>query len=213
MRLPSSARRSANGNLGEARDIKHLCRMFLYRRGRTGVSTMIGKIGVICAAMLLSTSVAALGQEPAITDAQIAHIAYTAGQIDVDAGHQALERSGNADVRAFAETMVRDHSAVNDQALALVQRLHVTPETNPTSAALTTQAADAHERLSALKGAAFDRAYVENEVAYHQAVNDALRQTLIPNAHNGELKSLLESGLALFSAHQEHAEMLARQLP
>jgi len=108
--------------------------------------------------------------------------------------------------------MVRDHAAVNEQALALVQRLHVTPEPNPTSASLTTQAADAHRRLAALEGAAFDRAYVANEVAYHRAVNDALRGTLIPSAHNAELKSLLEAGLALFGAHQEHAEQLALQL-
>jgi putative membrane protein len=108
--------------------------------------------------------------------------------------------------------MVRDHSAVNEKALALVQRLHVTPEANATSAALTTGAANAHSRLSALEGATFDRAYLENEVAYHRAVNDALRNTLIPGAHNAELKSLLEAGLALFTAHQEHAEMLVRQL-
>lgn len=173
---------------------------------------MIRKFGAVAAAMLLSASAPALSHDAAINDAQIAHVAYTAGQIDVDAGRQALERSRNADVRAFAETMVRDHAAVNQQALALVQRLNVTPEANPTSAALTTQAADAHRRLGALQGAAFDRAYVQNEVAYHRAVNDALRATLIPSAHNAELKSLLEAGLALFSAHQEHAELLARQL-
>jgi putative membrane protein len=173
---------------------------------------MIGKFGVVGAAMLLGMSAPALSHDTAINDAQIAHVAYTAGQIDVDAGRQALERSGNADVRAFAETMVRDHAAVNGQALALVQRLHVTPEANPTSTALTSQAADAHRRLATLRGAAFDRAYVENEVAYHRAVNEALRGTLIPGAHNAELKSLLEAGLALFSAHQEHAEQLARRL-
>ena len=173
---------------------------------------MIRKIGAIGAAILLSVSVPAHSHDTAINDAQIAHVAYTAGQIDVDAGRQALERSANADVRAFAETMVRDHAAVNDQALALVQRLGVTPEANPTSAALITQATDAHRRLATLQGAAFDRAYVENEVAYHRAVNDALRATLIPSAHNAELKSLLEAGLALFSAHQDHAEQLARQL-
>ena len=173
---------------------------------------MIRTIGAIGAAMLLSLSVATQAQSSAINDAQIAHVAYTAGQIDVDAGRQALERSSNADVRAFAETMVRDHAAVNERALALVQRLHVTPEANSTSAALTAGAADAHRRLSALEGATFDRAYLENEVAYHRAVNDALRSTLIPGAHNAELKSLLEAGLALFTAHQEHAEMLVRQL-
>ena len=173
---------------------------------------MIRKIGVVGAAMLLFVSAPTLAHDTALNDAQIAHVAYTAGQIDVDAARQALERSRNARVRAFAETLVRDHAAVNQQALALVQRLHVTPEANATSAALTTQAAEAHRRLGALSGAAFDQAYVENEVAYHRAVNEALRGTLIPGAHNAELKSLLEAGLTLFSAHQEHAEQLGQQL-
>lgn len=173
---------------------------------------MLKKFGTAGAAILLATSAPALSHDTALNDAQIAHVAYTAGQIDVTAGRQALERSHNAEVRAFAETMVRDHTAVNEQALALVQRLHVTPEANPTSAALTKQAADAHQRLAALKGAAFDRAYVANEVAYHRAVNSALSGTLIPSAHNADLKSLLQAGLALFGEHQVHAEHLAQQL-
>jgi putative membrane protein len=173
---------------------------------------MVRKMGAFCAVMLLAAAVPAMASASAIDDAQIAHVASTADQIDVDAGQQALAISANADVRTFAETMVRDHTAVNKQALALLQRLHVSPEANPTSAALTKGAADAHERLSTLKGSDFDRAYVENEVAYHRAVNKALHDTLIPSAKNAELKSLLESGLALFTAHQEHAEMLLKQL-
>jgi putative membrane protein len=173
---------------------------------------MVRKMGAFCAALLLAVSVPAIASEGAINDAQIAHVAYTADQIDVDAGKQALAISANADVRAFAETMVRDHTAVNKQALALVQRLHVTPEANATSAALTQGAADAHNRLGSLKGAAFDRAYLENEVSYHRAVNKALHDTLIPSASNAELKSLLETGLTLFTAHQEHAQMLLKQL-
>lgn len=173
---------------------------------------MIRKIGAIGTAMLLLMAAPTLSHDTALNDAQIAHVAYTAGQIDVEAARQALDRSRNTEVRAFAETMVRDHTAVNQQALALVQRLHVTPEANPTSAALTAQAADAHRRLGTLEGPAFDQAYIANEVAYHRAVNNALRGTLIPSAHNAELKSLLEAGLTLFSAHQEHAEQLERQL-
>lgn len=161
---------------------------------------------------LAALATAAPAHETAISDPQIAHVAYTAGQIDVDAARQALERARDPQVRAFAETMLRDHQAVNQQALALVQRLRVTPEANPTSAALTRQAAEARQRLAALEGAAFDRAYVENEVAYHRAVNAALGSTLIPAAHNAELKSLLEAGLSLFTAHQHHAEQLARTL-
>jgi putative membrane protein len=146
------------------------------------------------------------------TDPQIAHIAYTAGNIDIAAGKQALARSHNKAVRQFAEEMVRDHTAVNDKALALVKKLHVTPEANPTSAGLAKQGKAALARLSHLKGHAFDRAYVANEVAYHKTVNGALESTLIPSAHNANLKSLLETGLTLFREHQMHAENLAKGL-
>jgi len=161
---------------------------------------------------LTALALSAPAQAQAPNDAQIAHIAYTAGQIDVAAGRQALQRSHNRQVRAFAQTMVRDHEAVNRQAVALVTRLHVTPAANPTSAALSSAATATLRRLGTLRGAAFDRAYVDNEVAYHRTVNGALRDTLIPSAQNAELKTLLQSGLALFTEHQTHAEMLARQL-
>jgi len=108
--------------------------------------------------------------------------------------------------------MVRDHQAVNDQALALVKKLHVTPAANGTSSALSSQADATLKRLAALDGAAFDRAYVDNEIAYHKTVNGALESQLIPSAQNGELKSLLETGLTLFREHQAHAEHLGASL-
>jgi putative membrane protein len=146
------------------------------------------------------------------TDPQIAHIAYTAGLLDVEAGQQALEKSQNKNVRAFAQQMIGDHTAVNDQALALVKKLNVTPEDNATSQSLTKQANATREKLAGLTGAAFDKAYVDNEVAYHKTVNSALSNTLILDAQNAELKSLLQSGLKLFQAHLDHAEHLATQL-
>ncbi len=163
------------------------------------------------AAALLAMSGTALAHEgPHPTDAEIAHIAYTAGQLDLAAGKQALARSKSPAVRTFAETMVRDHQAVNDQALALVKKLGVTPADNATSAALTKAAGDQARKLDALTGDAFDRAYVANEIAFHRTVNGALAGTLIPGAHNPELKSLLETGLTLFQEHQKHAEHLAQ---
>lgn len=146
------------------------------------------------------------------TDAEIAHIAYTAGVLDIAAAKQALAKSQNPDVRSFAEVMVRDHEAVNVMALDLVKKLGVTPAANPVSASLSEQAAATEKRLNALSGAAFDRAYAENEAAYHKAVNAALGSTLIPSADNAELKSLLETGLTLFGQHQTHAEHLAAEL-
>jgi RNA polymerase sigma factor (sigma-70 family) len=146
------------------------------------------------------------------TDPQIAHIAYTAGVLDIEAGKQALTKSKNQEVRAFAEDMVRDHSAVNDQALALVKKLKVTPEDNDTSKGLTKQAVAERAKLAKLSGAAFDKAYVANEVAYHKAVNGALETLLIPSASNAELKSLLQTGLKVFQGHQQHAEHIAATL-
>jgi putative membrane protein len=146
------------------------------------------------------------------TDPQIAHIAYTAGVIDVAAAKQALARSKNKEVRSFAEDMVRDHEAVNKQALDLVKKLKVTPEDNDTSRGLQKQASAKLVELSKLSGAAFDRAYVDNEVAYHKTVNGALETVLIPSASNAELKSLLQTGLKVFQGHEQHAEHVAAAL-
>ena len=146
------------------------------------------------------------------TDAQIAHIAYTAGNIDIAAAKQALAKTHNKAVRSFAQEMVRDHKAVNDKALALVKKLHVTPQENATSAGLSKAAAATLKRLSHLHDRAFDRAYANNEVAYHRTVNGALSTTLIPSANNAELKSLLKTGLTLFREHQIHAEHVAKGL-
>ncbi|HEY2179737.1 MAG TPA: DUF4142 domain-containing protein [Caulobacteraceae bacterium] len=166
----------------------------------------------LAASLLAATAAVAAPAAPPPTDPQIAHIAYTADQIDIASAKQALGITKNPAVREFANEMVRDHTAVNDKALALVKKLHVTPEPNATSASLVKMADAKHKQLGALSGAAFDRAYAQNEVAYHKAVNSALRTTLIPDAHNGELKSLLQTGLKLFEQHQAHAEQLAAQL-
>jgi putative membrane protein len=174
------------------------------------IEMTMGRWGVVLAALLMSSGAMAQGTKP--TDPQIAHIAYTAGAIDVKAGQLALEKSKNKEVRAFAEDMVRDHTAVNDKALALVKKLKVTPEDNDTSRSLVKAATAERAKLSKLSGAAFDKAYVDNEVAYHKTVNNALEKTLIPSAQNAELKALLETGLKLFQSHLAHAEHLAGTL-
>ncbi|MFL6732239.1 MAG: DUF4142 domain-containing protein [Sphingomicrobium sp.] len=172
---------------------------------------MLSKIALFSAAALLGMAAPAIAAD-APTDPQIAHIAYTAGSLDVAAGKQALAKSHNKAVRSFAQQMVRDHEAVNGKALALVKKLHVTPEANPTSTSLTKGADAARARLAKLSGASFDRAYIDNEIAFHKTVNGALESTLIPSAKNGELKSLLETGLTLFREHQHHAEQVAKEV-
>lgn len=173
---------------------------------------MLIRLSAAMAAVCLLGSSAFAQGAPKPTDPQIAHIAYTAGVIDVAAAKQALAKSKNKEVRAFATDMVRDHEAVNKQALSLVKKLHVKPEDNDTSRSLNKQATDKRKELSKLSGAAFDKAHVTNEVAYHQTVNGALETVLIPSASNAELKSLLETGLKLFQGHEQHAEHVAADL-
>lgn len=168
-------------------------------------------MGAAVVVLALAAGMAA-AQPAKPSDPQIAHIAYTAGEIDIKAAKQALRKSHNREVRQFARDMVRDHTAVNQKALALVKKLHVTPQDNATSKALVKQADDERERLASLKGKAFDRAYAQNEVAYHQTVDNALETTLIPSASNPELKALLETGLKIFQGHEQHAEQVAADL-
>jgi putative membrane protein len=171
----------------------------------------LGSSRFIAALCFAGTS--AMAQTTAnLTDPQIAHIAYAAGKIDIAAADLALKKSSNNAVKAFAKETLRDHTAVNQKALASLDKLQVKPENNDLSESLAGAAAEQWKELSKLSGAAFDKAYAENEVAYHVTVNGVLETTLIPATQNGELKSLLETGLKLFTEHQKHAEQLESQL-
>lgn len=145
-------------------------------------------------------------------DAQIAAIVVAANTVDIDAGKLAESKTKNKEVRAFAQRMVADHSGVNKQAVALVRKLHVTPEENDTSKSLAQGGAAARDKLKGLSGSAFDKAYVDNEVSYHQTVLDAIDKTLIPSASNAELKALLTKVRPNIAAHLEHAQHMQAQM-
>ncbi|HEV2328731.1 MAG TPA: DUF4142 domain-containing protein [Verrucomicrobiae bacterium] len=172
------------------------------------------------AVILASIAVAAVGtanaednaSASAPTDAQIAMIVVVADTVDIDYGKLAAEKTSNQAVKEFAETMIRDHSSVNDQAIALAKKLGVTPEASETSKSLKANGMKEMKKLKALTGAEFDKAYVDNEVSYHEAVIGMLDKTLIPNTRNAELKSLLESGRPIFVAHLEHAKKVQASL-
>jgi putative membrane protein len=149
---------------------------------------------------------------PGPTDAEIAAIVVAANQVDIDAGKLAKSKAQSADVRALAERMVIDHTGVNEQASALVGKLEVTPKPNATSEGLSKGGDEHLAKLRGLSGATFDKAYVANEVTYHQTVIDALDKTLIPNAQNAELRELLVKVRPAFVSHLEHARHLQSKL-
>jgi putative membrane protein len=161
-------------------------------------------------AALLAAPALALAQAP--NDAQIAHIVVTANQVDIDAGKLAQKQAKGADVKAFGKQMVTDHGAVNKQAVALVTKLKVKPEDNATSQSLKSGGDANVKKLKGLKGAAFDKAYVDQEVTYHQAVLDAIDNVLIPNAKNAELKALIVKVRPAIDGHLQHAKMMQASL-
>lgn len=147
-----------------------------------------------------------------LNDLQIAHVAYIADNIDIRYAHLALAISENPAIHEFANTMIRDHTAVNEQALALLKKLNASPEDNFLSQSLQANAELIIDELSKLRGEDFDRRYAENELAYHQAVNGLVADAFIPNIENDEVKDLFKAGLKIFKAHESHAEKMVASL-
>lgn len=170
------------------------------------------RITALVWAVSLATAAAVQANGAAPTDPQIAAIVVTANQVDIDAGKLASASAQSKEVRTFAETMVTDHTAINQSAADLVHKLRVTPEANPTAASLQQGGDENLANLRKLRGAAFDKAYVDHEVAYHVAIIEALDQTLIRSASNAELKALLVKVRPAFVAHLEHARHLQAKL-
>jgi putative membrane protein len=166
----------------------------------------------ILAALIAGAALASAHAQQGPSDPQIAHIVVTANQVDIDAGKIAQKKGSSKDVRQFGKQMVTDHSAVNKQATALVTKLKVKPEANDTSAGLKKGGDENLAKLKGLKGKEFDKAYVDNEVTYHQAVIDAVDKTLLPSAKNAELKALIEKVRPALVQHLEHAKHMQAQL-
>lgn len=147
-----------------------------------------------------------------LSDVEMAHVAVTASNIDIQYAHLALALSENPDVRRFAETMIRDHGAVNGQVVALAQRLKVEAKDNALSRKLLADAVGIRDRLSRLRGADFDRFYASNELAYHEVVNGVVADAFIPNIENAEVKKAFQTALAIFRGHEQHAREMEGKL-
>ena len=174
---------------------------------------MLKKVMIAALALVSTAGANAYAESPAdLNDLEIAHVAYTADLIDIRYAHLALAISKNPAIHEFARTMIRDHAAVNEQALALVTKLDVAPQDNFLSQQLGTGADQLVLEMSHLHGAAFDRRYAENELAYHQAVNGLVEGSFIPNIENPEVKALFEKALLIFKAHEKLAENMVAVL-
>jgi putative membrane protein len=178
------------------------------RGGEQYADTATGAVGSPAAPGAGTTPAAA----PALGDPQIAHVAVTANSIDSAAGEFARTRAQNPRVKEFAQRMIRDHGAVNKQAVALATRLNMTPAENDVSRQLQQGDQQARNDLAGKRGADFDRAYIDREIQYHQSVIDALDKTLIPGAQNADLKALLQQVRPNVAAHLQLAQQIQSTL-
>jgi len=108
--------------------------------------------------------------------------------------------------------MIDGHRASQKQIADLTASLGVTLDPSEDSRSLDTSGKENLKNLQSLEGAAFDKAYIDQEVSFHQTVADSISQTLIPNARNKELKDLLEQTLSVVRAHLENAKTIQASL-
>lgn len=150
--------------------------------------------------------------QTSLTDPEVASVAVAANQIDIQYAGIAKKKSKNTEILNFAETMTKDHNAVIAQASELVKKLNVTPQDNAVSQKLNSDAEQTRKMLNEKSGTEFDKAYIDNEVAYHKAVIDAVKNLLIPETENQQLKDLLTGILPALDTHLQHAEMVQKKI-
>jgi putative membrane protein len=170
------------------------------------------RFGRYALVMVLAVAPATAQGQSKLSDVEMAHVAVIASNIDIAYAHLALALSENAAVRNFAETMIRDHTAVNKQVFELAARLKVQAKDNAMSQALVKDSKRIIDEMTRLRGSAFDRYYVDNELRYHRAVNGAVAEEFIPNAANAEVRKAFEGALVIFRGHEKHAEMIVADL-
>lgn len=171
-----------------------------------------GIVVVLAALEIFGGSAIASGLAGKFNDPQIAKIAYVAGEVDIEAAQQALGTTQNPEVKAFAQDMIRDHTAINDRALALLKTLHIAPRSTDVSRYMASHAEEVRKEIGKLSGADFDRAYMQNEMNYHLQVDFTLEKKLIPETANPQLKDLLTAALDTFKGHEQRAQTLAASL-
>jgi putative membrane protein len=162
----------------------------------------------------LAVTAVAFGRSPdaiALDDPTIVAIFDAANTADIETGQLATERGASAEVRQFGAMLVRDHKAVRQQGRDLAKKLGVTP-TPPADDKSAVAHAKAMTSLRALKGRAFDHAFLQHEVAFHKGVIDAVTTTLLPATKNEELKDLVVKVAPAFQAHMAAADNLDKKL-
>jgi putative membrane protein len=148
---------------------------------------------------------------PKIDDPTIVAIFDAANTYDIETGTLAVKKARSKEAHEFGEMLVRDHTNVRQQGRDLAASLKVTP-TPPKDFALAKAHAEAMTKLRSLSGRQFDRAFLQHEIDFHNAVIDAVTKSLLPATQNAQLKDLETKVAPAFVAHRDRAQNLLDHL-
>ena len=163
-------------------------------------------VGLLLTATFLAINPAARATiDSKLTEGEVASIALVANYVSINYGKIAKAKSTNKVVLRFAETMINDHMNLISSATAINSKLAVAPKDNAISQKLLNDAAKITKELRSKSGRAFDKAYIENEIAYHKFVIKRIETELIPETTNAEMRTLLENILSSFKSHLQYA--------
>lgn len=168
-------------------------------------------IALACA-MLFAGAGQAADQQGPVDDAQIAAILHAANEADIDGGKAAQKQAANAQVKAYGQRMVTDHTDADKSAKDLFKKINVKPKDNATSDALKSDAKEHMKKMKDMKGAEFDKAYIDHEVTMHQSLLDTIDKSLAPAAKNEEVKGLLGKMRPVIEAHLQQAKQIQGSL-
>lgn len=158
---------------------------------------------LVLTAALLGSSVEAKAQD-ALEDGEIVAVAVALNNGEIVTSEPAQTRASSEEVRSFADRMITDHTAANEQ----LQMLGIALVQNALSEQLTGTAVQQASALNELEGAEFDTAYMEAQLTLHRTALETLDGTLIPQAENAELRAQLEQMRAAVAEHLALAESI-----
>jgi putative membrane protein len=171
---------------------------------------LILRSAIFTAALFVISSTVA--QTTALSDSRIAHLAETASEIDTAMANMALNKASNEEIKSFAQQINRDQVVGKADALSSFHQLGLKLEDNELSKSLSEVGAERSKELAGLSGPAYDKAYLENEIAYNVFVIGVLEVTALPSIKNPGLKRLLEARLEIIKDHKKNAEALLKKL-
>jgi putative membrane protein len=145
------------------------------------------------------------------TDANVVDVLTVANQGEVDYSQIGADKATDANVKQYAQTMVKDHGTMLDAVKSLASRLNVVPASNDKANDLKEENTKDINDLNAKTGKDFDKEFMEEQVDMHQETLDLLSD-LDSRTTNADLKAAIAEAKPKVQAHLDQAKAIKDKL-